>query len=301
MIARYGIDRKHLVCFVSLVEQGSFVAAAQHLGISQSSIARSMRSFEEHVGGRVFERLGRRYVLTPLGRVLIGPTRAGLASLDRVSASAFGVHELAIGHLVVCTLPTLSRVPTAAVVGEILRSSPGVRFSIVAPSRSLTSAVIERVQSGEADLGVLETPPAPIPGLSQVDIGGDEMDLILPSAYLNLQGTSVPVAALKEIGLVVGPYWESSSVYRRLIASDPHLDEYISVRTDHRHSFTGLAMSGGGAVLASRTQANAAREKGAVVASLTPSVPRELSVVFRRDVMGALVRRFIAVAEGFFT
>ncbi|WP_415857379.1 helix-turn-helix domain-containing protein, partial [Sinomonas sp. G460-2] len=41
---------------LAVVESGSFTAAAQHLGVSQSSVSRTLRALEEDIGGVLLDR-----------------------------------------------------------------------------------------------------------------------------------------------------------------------------------------------------------------------------------------------------
>ena len=52
--------------FVVLAEQGAFVQASKALYLTQPALTRSIQALEDELGGRLFDRLGRRIALTPL-------------------------------------------------------------------------------------------------------------------------------------------------------------------------------------------------------------------------------------------
>ena len=54
--------------FVRVVEAGSFVAAADRLGISTSSLSRMIADLEQHLGTRLLHRTTRRLSLTESGQ-----------------------------------------------------------------------------------------------------------------------------------------------------------------------------------------------------------------------------------------
>jgi hypothetical protein len=61
--------------FVSVSERGSFTVGAAALRMSQSVASRRVAALEERYGERLFERTGRRAVLTPFGRDLLPAAR----------------------------------------------------------------------------------------------------------------------------------------------------------------------------------------------------------------------------------
>lgn len=63
---------RNLKIFCTLVETGSATAAAERLYISQPSVSVALRELESYYGVRLFERLGRRLVITPEGERFYG-------------------------------------------------------------------------------------------------------------------------------------------------------------------------------------------------------------------------------------
>jgi DNA-binding transcriptional LysR family regulator len=61
---------QHLVCFVTVVDAGSFTQAAQILGASKSWVSRCVSSLEDQLGARLLYRTTRRCSLTEAGTLL---------------------------------------------------------------------------------------------------------------------------------------------------------------------------------------------------------------------------------------
>ena len=59
-----------LLAFEAAARLGSFTQAAQSLCITQSAVSRHVKTLEEHLGCRLFERSGSRLALTDTGRRL---------------------------------------------------------------------------------------------------------------------------------------------------------------------------------------------------------------------------------------
>lgn len=72
--------------FVSVVEQGSFTAAADHLEVSKAVVSKYISRLESRLGSRLFNRTTRRLTLTESGRVLYERTSAAIQDLASAEA-----------------------------------------------------------------------------------------------------------------------------------------------------------------------------------------------------------------------
>lgn len=66
------MDWNALKSFYAIAEQGSLSGAAASLGVNHSTMFRRLQAFEQELGGRLFDKLDNRYVLTPMGEELLG-------------------------------------------------------------------------------------------------------------------------------------------------------------------------------------------------------------------------------------
>ena len=79
--------------FVAVADAGSFRAAAQNLRRVQSAVSHAVASLEAQLDVRVFDRSGRRPVLTAEGQTLLGDARALLLKADVLRARARGLGQ----------------------------------------------------------------------------------------------------------------------------------------------------------------------------------------------------------------
>ena len=61
------LDWNDLQHFVTLVEQETLTAAAEALGVQHSTVSRRIAQLEGALGVRLFDRIGKRYLLTENG------------------------------------------------------------------------------------------------------------------------------------------------------------------------------------------------------------------------------------------
>lgn len=83
------MDRFHAIsAFARVVEAGSFVRAAERLGVSVSAVSRQVAELEAHLDSRLLNRTTRRLSLTESGRVFYERCVQLLSDLDEAEQSA---------------------------------------------------------------------------------------------------------------------------------------------------------------------------------------------------------------------
>ena len=82
------MDLKRLRTFVAVAEHGTVSKAAEVLNITQPALSRQIGSLEHEFGFQLFERSGRRLLLTPRGEQLLADCRSILARAASLSERA---------------------------------------------------------------------------------------------------------------------------------------------------------------------------------------------------------------------
>ena len=112
------VELRELPIFLALAEELHFGRTGERLRISQPGVSEAVRSLEEHLGGRLFERTSRRISLTPPGRELrrkagpiIGELERALAEASDIAAGTGG--QLRVGFTATSDVPALGRIVAA--------------------------------------------------------------------------------------------------------------------------------------------------------------------------------------------
>ena len=63
------VEVRHLRYFLAVAEAGNFSRAADRLGISQPSVSQQIRDLETGLRVRLFQRRGKRILLSPAGLI----------------------------------------------------------------------------------------------------------------------------------------------------------------------------------------------------------------------------------------
>jgi len=153
------LEVRHVRAFATVVEQGSFSAAARELGYTQSAVSQQIGALERIVGGPVLRRPpgGRRPPeLTDTGRVVLAHARPLLA---RVKAAQADVASLAAGEhgqITVLTFQSFGARVLPAVLRAFRARCPDVDVRIEEALDSDT--LLGSVERGEVDISFAALP-----------------------------------------------------------------------------------------------------------------------------------------------
>ena len=144
------MELKNLRTFQAIVDRGSYQRAAEALGYTQSTVTIHIQQLEEELGLPLFQRTGRRMVLTQMGERFLPQTRELLLAADRLAQIGQEGREPS-GVLRVDMAETLLCYQVQPVIQKFRRLAPQVR--LVIRSRNCLD-IAENVRSGACDLGV---------------------------------------------------------------------------------------------------------------------------------------------------
>ena len=85
--------------FVALAEVGSFAQTAKAVFLTQPALTRSIAALEDELGGRLFDRVGRRITLTPFGQAVLERAQRLVRDAQALKTLRSGLHSGMTGHL----------------------------------------------------------------------------------------------------------------------------------------------------------------------------------------------------------
>lgn len=180
----------HLETLVWIARLGTFIGAAQRLNTAQPTISARMRELEAHLGYDLFQRDGRRMVLTVRGRQLVQDCEPLWAALERALAAdgmagARGMVRIGTGEIAAAScLP--------AFAAAIERDLPGVTLDITV---ALTAQLLQDLLGAAHDIVFLAGPVAS-PGMKTASIG-----------QVDLCWLATPATATRIAQGIIAPIW----------------------------------------------------------------------------------------------
>ncbi|MEP6608529.1 MAG: LysR family transcriptional regulator [Burkholderiaceae bacterium] len=121
--------------FARVVESGSFVAAAERLGTSTSSLSRQISELEQHLGARLLNRTTRRLSLTESGQAFYERTVSLLGDLAEAEAIVGQSAVAPRGTLRLTCSHNMAEKQVAPAIAAFVERYPEMKFDLVASDR----------------------------------------------------------------------------------------------------------------------------------------------------------------------
>ncbi|MCT7375028.1 LysR family transcriptional regulator [Chelativorans salis] len=147
------IDWNRARAFLATAEAGSLSAAARKLGLTQPTLSRQVAALEAELAVLLFERIGKKLVLTEAGDSLLQHARAMGEAALAMSFAASGRAEAIEGRVTISATDGNAAYVLPEIVARIRREAPQVTLVIIA-SNSLSD-----LQRREADIAIRHVRP----------------------------------------------------------------------------------------------------------------------------------------------
>src|SRR5437762_8373875 len=173
------VEVRHLRYFLALARAGSFSRAADRLGISQPSVSQQMRDLETALRVSLFQRRGKRILLTSAGLVFQEHARAILHQLENFLDELGGDSEQVRGDLHLGTVPWLDVALVPQLLGLFAATYPPFNLTVTEISSDDIETALEE---GRMDVG-LGFLTHHSPNLHYELLSSDEFVLIVPAGH----------------------------------------------------------------------------------------------------------------------
>ncbi|MEO1051734.1 MAG: LysR substrate-binding domain-containing protein [Bacteroidota bacterium] len=140
---------------VALDEYRHYVTAAEHCFVSQPNLTMQVKKFEEEIGVRIFDRDKKPLQPTEIGKQIIVRARQILRESKQLKEFVNHEKESMEGEFTIGIIPTLAPYLLPHFLPNFIEDNPRVHLKI---QELQTSQIIEQLESGIIDIGVLVTP-----------------------------------------------------------------------------------------------------------------------------------------------
>ncbi|WP_170337068.1 LysR family transcriptional regulator [Ruegeria arenilitoris] len=174
------LDLRHFQAILALRDHNTTVAAATHLGLSQSAISHQLKEAERRLGCKLFNRSGRLLHLTTSGESIASSAERILAEIARLERGLNPGAKAEPNQVIrIATFAYSAFRWLPAFFKDIQRDTPGLEFEFVSTA---TGARIEVIECGQADLGIVAGDVA-ADEIHAIEIFSDDLVCILPKAH----------------------------------------------------------------------------------------------------------------------
>ncbi len=165
--------------FVAVAERQHMTQAAKALNLAQSAVSHAVAALEERHQTRLFERVGRRIVLTEAGGVLLTEARAVLAQAEAADLALSDFGALRRGTLSVLASQTIAGYWLPRHLMAFHDSFPQITVRLGIRN---TAQVAQAVEEGSAELGFVEG-TLPASGLIRTPVARDQLVIVVGNRH----------------------------------------------------------------------------------------------------------------------
>jgi len=167
--------------FATVVETGSFSAAARRLNMGQPAVSKAIANLEEYLGVRLLTRTTRAQHLTEAGQRYYERARVVLDEADEAESAAREAATSLAGRLRLAAPPTYAALHILPRLSEFLDTHPDLAIDLILDDRW-----VDLIEQG-VDLAIRLGKPADS-SLVARRLGSSQRILVASSAYLDRMG-----------------------------------------------------------------------------------------------------------------
>lgn len=273
----------YLNTFITVVEVGSFSAAARLLGLSQPAVSFQVQALEKEFGAVLLERRGASLALTAAGETVLLSAGRIIKNYEELVLSINTARDMVTGHLILeaSTIPGEYIVP--GLIGVFKEKYPQVDVTL---NISDSNDVVRHLLAKTADVGFTGAlPDKSVKGFKAAVLAEDTLVLMVPVSHALAGKKSTPIkAVLDQIFIMREPGSGTRKIFERAL-KDAGLkpgDIKISMELDSNQSVISAVEANLGIAVISSWPAMKAAKLGAV-AVLTVSdlnLKRDLYAIY---------------------
>ena len=178
------MDIKNLYTFKTILEEGSFINAASTLGYTQSTITFQIRQLEEELGISLFEKIGRKMVLTQAGENIVPYVQDTIEAYEKMKNIGKDYSQIC-GELNIILSETIFCYKMQQVISEFHQLAPNIKLKMKALSCHITK---QALIAGSADLGICYDESEVDARLSIKPLGNCKMVLVASQQLVSKMG-----------------------------------------------------------------------------------------------------------------
>ncbi|MGJ5177940.1 LysR family transcriptional regulator [Bradyrhizobium oligotrophicum] len=184
---------EQLRIFVAVATREHVTQAARELNLTQSATSAAVAALEARYQTQLFDRVGRRIVLTAAGKAFLVEAKAVLARAAAAETVLDDLAGLKRGQLTLAASQTIAGYWLPAVIHRFNAAHPAIRLQL---SIGNTEQVATAVREGAADLGFVEG-DVDDAALAAQTVAEDEMVLVGPTGHPLCRGATVTATDLR--------------------------------------------------------------------------------------------------------
>ncbi|WP_143087107.1 LysR substrate-binding domain-containing protein [Geodermatophilus ruber] len=285
------MELRQLEHFLSVVEEGSFTAAAARVYMVQSSLSASLLALERDLGTTLFIRGRRGAELTDAGRAFLAPARAMVEQAGRARDAVAEVEGLLRGTVRVAFVVPPRIIDVVQTLRGFHQEHPGVQVRLL-PADARTAP--DLVASGQVDFALAPRTDRPGSTLRFDPLVHDQLVVLCPAGHRLAGARDVHPRELIGEAVIDLPRAQLARQLFDSLLAEHGLQREIRLEVDTWLGVLALVHQGMGISYGPASSANSEVFGRVDVATLADAPLWELGIVYRDEALrGAAGRAFL--------
>jgi DNA-binding transcriptional LysR family regulator len=166
------MDTNQLAAFIAVAETNSFSLAGERLHLTQPAISKRIAVLEQMIGNNLFDRIGKRVILTEAGQILLPRARKILREIDDTRTAIHNLGTSVSGRLSLASSHHIGLHRLPPVLKKYSSLYPRVSIDI---SFLDSEQAYEQVAHGEIELAVVTLAPVTLDNIISQPVWEDQL------------------------------------------------------------------------------------------------------------------------------
>ena len=173
------LDSRQLLAFATLAESKSFTLAAKQLFLTQSAISHSIKNLENDIGCKLFERVGKKTLLSEAGEKFLPTAQKILSDMETARQEIDAYNNPGKSRIRIGTSNTVCQYFLPAVLKQLKLQYPECSIHIESVD---TPQMLEAINQNQIDTGISIAPEG-IHSCKYYPLFTDELRFIAPTDH----------------------------------------------------------------------------------------------------------------------
>lgn len=289
------IEIRHLHYFIAVAEELHFSRAAQRLHISQPPLSQQIRSLEDELGVKLFERTKRQVHMTEAGKVFLERSYLVLAQLEQAISVTQRIGRGEVGRLAIGFVDSAMYTLLPDILRVFREQFPAVELRL---HELTTVQQIHALHHKQVDVGVVRSAIIE-PGLSVECFLPESLVLALPETHPLSAQTNMSLSSLADESFILFPVKLGPVFYEQIInlCQQAGFRPKVAQEAVQMQTIIGLVAAGLGIAFVPASLQNFHRS-GVIYKPLQEQTPQTgLYLAWRQHDSSPVIRAFLSLAQ----
>ena len=268
------VSLSHLRVLSAAVEKGSFSAAAEEIGITQSGVSQSIKHLEATLGVQLLIRHRDGVAPTKLGKAVLADARLALQAIERIRQACGAARGVPSGRIRLGSISSVAARMLPSILARFRKQYPGVTIDLI---EGTDIEICEWVENAVVDLGLTGETGSKVQASPVVE---DDFVLVVSCKHRLAGRRSVRLADIAEEPFLMSTSGCEPAIRRIFDAAD--INPPIAFRVRDPEALVNMVGQGLGVTIMPQLSI-ADRVRGIVCVSIQPRQERRIVAITKYD------------------